>query len=94
MSVRDEARQVLAQHMADLTHRSYDELVELLLNKPQTLEITGPSGARYQAERARASTQARMTSCTCSARSAPSGSLAQAPAEGSALHHGGLRIFE
>ena len=47
---RDEARQVFAQEMADLTRRSYQELVDVLLNKPQTVEKTGPSGTRYQVE--------------------------------------------
>jgi len=46
----NEAREVLGKEMAALTHLSYRELVDRLLNKPQTFEVLGSSGTRYQIE--------------------------------------------
>jgi hypothetical protein len=46
----EEARGVLARHLADYRARSYGELVELITAGPQVAEIHGPSGTPYQLE--------------------------------------------
>ncbi len=44
-----EALEVL-RALAALRERSYQELVERLLDREETLEVVGPSGTRYQVE--------------------------------------------
>ena len=46
----DEARAVLALHVADYRGRLYSDLVSLIDSQPEPAEVSGPSGARYQIE--------------------------------------------
>ena len=46
---RNEARTVLATHLASFRRRSYADLVTLI-GDVQVAEISGPSGAQYQIE--------------------------------------------
>ncbi len=45
-----EARAVLAAEMESLRQLSYQQLVERLLDREETLEVLGASGTRYQIE--------------------------------------------
>jgi hypothetical protein len=45
-----EARAILATQLESLRATSYDELVERLLEDPETTEATGPSRTAYQLE--------------------------------------------
>jgi hypothetical protein len=45
-----EARAMLAQQLASLRQLSYQQLVERLLDREETLEVLGASGMRYQVE--------------------------------------------
>jgi hypothetical protein len=45
-----EARAILAAQLESLRSTSYHELVERLLDDPETTEATGPSGTAYQLE--------------------------------------------
>jgi hypothetical protein len=45
-----EARATVAAEVEKLRECSYPELVERLLGRQETLEVTGPSGTRYQVE--------------------------------------------
>jgi hypothetical protein len=44
-----EAKDLLYEHLKEYRRRSYAELVALL-ERPQTTEVGGPSGTRYQIE--------------------------------------------
>ena len=45
-----EAREVLAAQLASLRQLSYQQLVERLLDREETVEVVGASGACYQLE--------------------------------------------
>jgi len=45
----DEARTIVKEKLEPYRHKSYAELVEMV-GKPDTFEITGPSGTEYQVE--------------------------------------------
>jgi hypothetical protein len=45
-----EARAILGAEVEKLRACSYSELVERLLDKQETFEVTGPSGSWYQVE--------------------------------------------
>ena len=47
---KDEARAVLADQIAALRRRSYEELRTSLLNDSETFEVVGASGTKYQVE--------------------------------------------
>jgi hypothetical protein len=44
-----EAKKLLAERVADLRGRSYSDLLRRM-DAPETVEIVGPSGTRYQVE--------------------------------------------
>ncbi|MHC4469348.1 MAG: hypothetical protein ACYS99_00155 [Planctomycetota bacterium] len=46
---RDEARELLSQHLDQFRQRSYSELTELI-DDPSVAEAVGASGTRYQLE--------------------------------------------
>jgi hypothetical protein len=46
----DEARAILAEELGRLRAGTHRELVERLLGRPETIEVTGPSGVTYQVE--------------------------------------------
>jgi hypothetical protein len=50
MSNEPEAREILAKELAPLREWSHAELVARLLDREETFEVVGASGARYQVE--------------------------------------------
>lgn len=46
---KEEAQQILAEHLSIYKRRSYSDLSHLL-NKQETTEVTAPSGSWYQLE--------------------------------------------
>ena len=46
----DEARAIAAEQLKQLRTRSYDVLRRRLLDRQESFEVVGPSGARYQVE--------------------------------------------
>ena len=46
----EEARAVLTNHLARSRTRPYGELIALITRRPDTIEVAGPSRARYQVE--------------------------------------------
>jgi len=47
---KEEARQLAESILEELRHESYQELQRFTLEHPDTREVIGPSGKRYQVE--------------------------------------------